>query len=488
MSFLSRSLPQGAAHAFRSSKSNLLPVLGAFTVRGGSSLSSRQLLATTERNFTSALLRCGTSPSSLAPAAATVFPSLSSSLQQGPQHVPKRFLNLHEYQSKDLMAKYGIRVQKGQTASTPEEALAVAKQLLAEGAKELVIKAQIHAGGRGKGHFNTGFKGGVHVSTDPQVIANAAKGMLGNSLITKQTGPEGQVCKQVLIHEGIFFDDEYYFAILMDRAFDGPVIVASKEGGMDIEEVAEKNPDAIITVPVPIGGGITAEHTAKVGAALGLSGKVLQDAQQQMANLYKLFIETDCTQIEINPLVVTRDGLVYCVDAKLNFDENASFRHKDLFNLRDTSMEDPREVAASKAGLNYIGLDGNIGCMVNGAGLAMATMDIIQMYGASPANFLDVGGGANEKQVEQALTILTKDPKVEGILINIFGGIMKCDTIAAGVVAGAAKVDLTVPLVVRLEGTNVEAGIKILKDSGLPIITATNLDDAAQKAVAAIKS
>lgn len=386
------------------------------------------------------------------------------------------------------MAKHGIRVQKGQTATTPEEALAVAKKLLSEGAKELVIKAQIHAGGRGKGHFDTGFKGGVHVSEDPQVIADAAKGMLGNSLITKQTGPEGQVCKQVLIHEGIFFDDEYYFAILMDRAFDGPVIVASKEGGMDIEEVAESNPDAIVTVPVPIGSGITAEHTAKVGAALGLTGDVLKDAQQQMTNLYNLFMETDCTQIEINPLVVTRDGLVYCVDAKLNFDENAEFRHRDLFELRDTSMEDPREVAASKVGLNYIGLDGNIGCMVNGAGLAMATMDIIQMYGASPANFLDVGGGADENQVEQALTILTKDPKVEGILINIFGGIMKCDTIAAGVVAGAAKVDLNVPLVVRLEGTNVEAGVKILQDSGLPIITATDLDDAAQKAVAAIKA
>lgn len=403
----------------------------------------------------------------------------------------RRFLNLHEYQSKDLMAKYNVRVQKGEVANSAEEVLPIAQKWVAEGADEIVIKAQIHAGGRGKGHFDNGFKGGVHWRTGPnraEEVAELSKNFFNASLITKQTGPEGQLCKKVLVHEGIgAAEKEFYFAILMDRAHNGPVIVASREGGMDIEEVAATNPDAIYTVPVPINTGITDEITEKVASYLGFKGDALKDAQAQMAGLYHLFIGCDATQVEINPLVVAQNGLVYCVDAKINFDQNAEFRQKEVFSLRDTSMEDPREVEASKSNLNYIGLDGNIGCMVNGAGLAMATMDIIQMHGASPANFLDVGGSANEQQVEQAFRLLTSDPRVQALLVNIFGGIMQCDVIARGIVNAAKTLDLKVPLVVRLEGSNVEEGNRILKSSGLDLITADDLDDAAIKAVQAIK-
>jgi succinyl-CoA synthetase beta subunit len=400
-----------------------------------------------------------------------------------------RYLDLHEYQSKGLMSQYKIRVQKGEMANSTEEALTIANKLVAENAEELVVKAQIHAGGRGKGVFNTGYKSGVHILAGPsraEDLAERASNMFGNSLITKQTPPDGQVCKKVLVHEGISFDRELYFAILMDRAHNGPVVVASLQGGMDIEEVAERDPNAIITVPVDIHEGITAKHTQQLADALGFKGDAHKDAQEQMSRLYDLFIGCDATQVEINPLVETTDGLIYCVDAKIGFDENASFRQKEVFAMRDTSMEDPREVAASEHDLNYIGLDGNIGCMVNGAGLAMATMDIIQLHGGSPANFLDVGGGANEQQVEEAFKILTADQQVKGLLVNIFGGIMKCDVIAQGIVNAAKKVGLEIPLVVRLEGTNVEKGVEILKDSGLPIITARDLDDAAIKAVNAI--
>lgn len=384
------------------------------------------------------------------------------------------------------MAKYNIRVQRGNTASNADEALTVAKELQRTGATELVVKAQIHAGGRGKGHFNTGFKGGVHISAKPEAIAQQASHMFGNYLITKQTGSEGQLVQKVLVHESINFNKEYYFAILMDRKYGGPVIVASPFGGMDIEEVAEKHPDKIYYEPININQGIQPNQTKRVAQLLGFSGAQLADAQEQMANLYALFIGEDATQVEINPLVQTLEGKVYCVDAKINFDDNAQFRHEQLFAQRDYTMEDPREVAASKFNLNYIGLDGNIGCMVNGAGLAMATMDIIKLHGGSPANFLDVGGGANEKQVEEAFKILTADTKVKALLINIFGGIMKCDTIANGIVAAAKKIGLKIPLIVRLEGTNVDKGTQILKDSGLKIIPARDLDDAAKRAVAAI--
>lgn len=407
----------------------------------------------------------------------------------GSQRTAVRHLNLHEYQSKDLMAKYNVRVQKGYMASTPEEALQVADRLVEEKAEELILKAQIHAGGRGKGHFTNGFKGGVKIcagETRAADVGEFSKHMFGSHLVTKQTGPEGQLCSKVLVHEGITFDRELYFAILMDRAHNGPVIVASKQGGMDIEEVAEKDPNAIFAQPVDIMEGIQDWQTEKVAKQLGFEGDAIKDAQEQMTNLYNLFIACDATQVEINPLVQTTDGLVFCVDAKIGFDDNASYRHKDLFALRDTSMEDPREVEASKADLNYVGLDGSIGCMVNGAGLAMATMDIIKLHGGSPANFLDVGGGATEGQVEQAFKLLTSDPNVKGLLVNIFGGIMKCDIIAQGIVNAARNLSLEVPLVVRLEGTNVDKGNEILANSGLPIITAVDLDDAAIKAVAAI--
>lgn len=419
-----------------------------------------------------------------------MFPSSMMTKLTPTLTMPVRFLNLHEYQSKKLMAKHNIRVQKGIEASTPEEAFAAAEKLLKEGAVDLVIKAQIHAGGRGKGVFNTGYKGGVKVVTNQsaQEIKDAAKAMLGNYLITKQTTEEGQLTSKVLVHEGIFFDKEYYFAILMDRQHNGPVLVASKQGGMDIEEVAESDPDAIVTRPVDIIKGIQDEDTLFIAEALGLEKDVFPEAQAQMAALYDLFIKNDATQVEINPLVQTKgDGKIFCVDAKITFDENASFRHKELFAQRDFAMEDPREVEASKSDLNYIGLDGEIGCMVNGAGLAMATMDIIQMHGGSPANFLDVGGGANEDQVEKAFGILNSDPNVKAILVNIFGGIMKCDVIAQGIVNAAKKLDLKLPVVVRLEGTNVEIGNQIIKDSGMKIISAADLDDAAVKAVKSIQ-
>jgi len=400
-----------------------------------------------------------------------------------------RFLDLHEYQSKALMAKHNIRVQVGDVASTAAEALTVAKKLKANGAKELVLKSQILAGGRGKGVFNTGFKGGVKVLDTPEQVSENASKMLGNVLVTKQTGPEGQLVSKVLVHEGVSFKKELYFAIILDRAAGGPCIVCSPMGGVDIEEVAEKHPEQIHTQPIDIMKGIQPAQTARLAKLLGFQEGTapFADVQEQMKNLYNLFLANDCSQVEINPLVVTDTGKVYCIDAKLGFDDNAQFRQEHLFAMRDFSMEDKREVAAAQYGLNYIGLDGNIGCLVNGAGLAMATMDIIQLHGGKPANFLDVGGGATEKQVEEAFKILTSDPKVKGILVNIFGGIIKCDVIAQGIINAAKKISLQVPLVVRLAGTNVDKGKALLANSGVNIITADDLDDAAIKAVAALK-
>jgi len=449
----------------------------------------------TRRSLTTSVRRVASRPSpfSLAVSVSVSLPSASHLASSRFVPLPiqtqqRRHLNLHEYQSKGLMGKYNVRVQKGQTASTKAEALAVAKRLIAEGAKELVVKAQVHAGGRGKGHFTNGFKGGVKISTKPEEIAEYASKMIGSSLVTAQTGPEGQPCRQVLIHEGISFDRELYFAILMDRTHNGPVIVASPQGGMDIEQVAHETPDKIFTQPIDINRGIQDSEARRIGELLGFQGAELEDAIQQMKNLYHLFISEEATQVEINPLVVTKSGQVYCVDAKILFDDNAAFRHAEVHAMRDFSMEDPREVEASKYNLNYIGLDGNIGCMVNGAGLAMATMDIIKLHGGEPANFLDVGGGATEQQVEEAFKILTADPKVQALLVNIFGGIMKCDIIANGIVNAAKKVGLKIPLVVRLEGTNVEKGNEILKSSGLQLITAADLDEAAKFAVKAIKA
>ena len=355
---------------------------------------------------------------------------------------------------------------------------------------ELILKAQIHAGGRGKGEFKSGLKGGVKILNAPEEVADFAGQMLGQTLVTHQTGPDGQVVNTVLINEGITITNEMYFAILLDRSYNGPVIVASSEGGMDIEEVAESEPEKIVTHPIDVSVGLLDEDAEKVARALGFQEKNIPTAVQQMKNLYALFLGTDATQVEINPFAeghyVGGEDTVFCVDAKLNFDSNAEFRQKEVFAMRDTSMEDPRDVEAEKVGLNFIGLDGEIGCMVNGAGLAMATLDIIQLKGGTAANFLDVGGGASADMVSKAFNIITSDEKVKALLVNIFGGIMKCDVIAAGVVEAAKTTGLQIPLVVRLEGTNVEQGKKILEESGLNIITAEDLDDAAVKAVAAV--
>jgi succinyl-CoA synthetase beta subunit len=388
------------------------------------------------------------------------------------------------------METFHVQTQKGSSADSAAGAKAVADKLLLESPGcDLILKAQIHAGGRGKGHFiNTGLKGGVKILSKAEEVETNTQTMLGDYLVTKQTSEQGQQVNTVLVNEGISIEKEWYFAILLDRGVGGPVMVVSTEGGMNIEEVAETSPEKIVSIPIDIMSGCTKEHGEQVADALKITDPALREkcGKQAMA-LYDMFISTDATQVEINPLALASDGKIYCVDAKLNFDDNAAFRHKDIFAQRDVSMEDPRDIQAEKFGLNYIGLEGSIGCMVNGAGLAMATMDIIKLNGGSPANFLDVGGGATKEAVTEAFKILTSDPQVKGLLVNIFGGIMKCDIIASGIIAAYKEVGLTVPLVVRLEGTNVELGIKLLKESGLPIITAQNLDEAASKAVAAVE-
>ncbi|GJS54397.1 succinate--CoA ligase [ADP-forming] subunit beta, mitochondrial [Tanacetum coccineum] len=430
-----------------------------------------------------------------------------------------RRLNIHEYQGAELMGKYGINVPKGVAVSSIEE-VRKAIQTNFPNEKELVVKSQILAGGRGLGKFTSGLQGGVHIVKIDQVEEIAGK-MLGQTLVTKQTGPQGKVvskatkCFQlasvvlrsrlaigkgfhantvgllssiVYLCEKVSLVNEMYFAITLDRTTAGPLIIACREGGTSIEDLAEKFPDMIIKVPIDVFKGITDEDAAKV--VDGLAPKVAdRDASiEQVKKLYNLFRESDCTQLEINPIAETSDNKLVAADAKLNFDDNAAYRQKEIFALRDPTQEDPREVAAAKADLNYIGLDGEIGCMVNGAGLAMATMDIIKLHGGTPANFLDVGGNASEGQVVEAFKILTSDDKVKAILVNIFGGIMKCDVIASGIVNAAKHVSLKVPVVVRLEGTNVDQGKRILKESGMALITAEDLDDAAEKAVKALKS
>lgn len=383
------------------------------------------------------------------------------------------------------MSQYGVNVPKGVAVSS----IAEIKNVLEEtfpGGEEVVVKSQILAGGRGLGTFKNGFKGGVHVVKRNEVETVAGK-MLGQVLVTKQSGPEGKPVNQVYLCEKLSLVNEMYFAIALDRASAGPVIIACSKGGTSIEDLAEKYPDMIIKVPVDIWTGITDKEAAKVVDGLNLKVSDKTAAIEQIKNLYKLFAEKDCTLLEINPLAETADNKMVAADAKLNFDDNAAFRQKDVFALRDQSQEDPREVAAAAADLNYIGLDGEIGCMVNGAGLAMATMDIIKLHGGTPANFLDVGGNASEGQVVEAFKILTSDSRVKAILVNIFGGIMKCDVIASGIVSAAKQVSLKVPLVVRLEGTNVDMGKSILKESGMAIIPAEDLDDAARKAVDSIK-
>lgn len=399
-------------------------------------------------------------------------------------NIQKRFLNLHEYQSKSLMDQFGVRTQKWILASTSDEGNKLATNNLK--AKELVVKAQILAGGRGKGTFDNGFKGGVHLCNTPQEAGELVGKMVGHKLITNQTSKTGVPVRSVMIAEAIDISRETYLSILMDRDHMGPVIVGSQKGGMDIEQVAHDTPEAIFTEAIDIEKGPSSEQLQSVASRLGFKDALAKDAADQIGNLYKLFYSLDCTQVEINPFAETKDGKVFAADAKMNFDDNAAFRQSKVFALHDPTEDDQREVAAAKFNLNYIGMEGNIGCMVNGAGLAMATMDIIKLHKGEPANFLDVGGGANESQVKEAFKILQSDPQVKAILVNIFGGIMKCDIIANGVVAAAKAVDLKVPLVVRLAGTNVELGKKILNESGLPIITADNLDEAAKKAVASL--
>ena len=393
-------------------------------------------------------------------------------------------MNIHEYQAKQLFERFGVATPKGIAAATAQEAAQTARNM---GLSQYVVKAQVHAGGRGKGTFKNGFKGGVHVVKSVEEVEEVAGKMLNQVLVTKQTGETGKLVSKIMVAEAVDLKKECYFAILHDRARECPVIVASTEGGMDIEEVAATRPEAIIREHIDPALGILPFQALKIAVALGLTGPLLRQATKLITNVYKLFTALDCSLVEINPLVVTTDDRVCALDAKFNFDDNALYRHPEIMEMRDETEEDPREVEAGKYDLNYIGLDGNIGCMVNGAGLAMATMDIIKYYGGEPANFLDVGGSATEEMVTNAFRILTSDKNVKALLVNIFGGIMRCDVIAQGIVAAAKNIDMKIPLVVRLEGTNVEIGKKILADSGISIIPADNLDEAAQKAVAAVK-
>jgi len=394
-------------------------------------------------------------------------------------------MNIHEYQARELFEKYGVAAPAGRVAATPEEAELVARSL---GVKEMVVKAQIHAGGRGKGAFKNGFKGGVHICHSPEEVREIAGKMLGQILVTHQTGPDGRLVGKVFVAEAAEIARELYVAVLLDRASSAPVVIASTEGGMDIEAVAEHTPEKLFREPVNPLLGLQPYQARLLAQRLGLAGDQARQAAKLLLSLYKLFVAADCSLVEVNPLVVTKSGQVQALDAKFNFDDNALFRHPEIVALRDTAEEDPREVAASKFGLNYIGLDGNIACLVNGAGLAMATMDIIKYSGGEPANFLDVGGGASKEQVTAAFKIILGDPQVRGILVNIFGGIMQCDIIAAGVLAAVEETKLSIPLVVRLEGSNVDLGKKMIKESGLAVISADTLADGARKIVAAVKA
>jgi succinyl-CoA synthetase beta subunit len=386
-------------------------------------------------------------------------------------------MNIHEYQAKEVLRGFGVPVPKGKAAFSVEEAVAAAQEL---GGPVWVVKAQIHAGGRGKG-------GGVKVVKSIEDVRKQAENILGMTLVTHQTGPHGRLVKRLYIEDGSAIDRELYLSALVDRATSRIAFIVSTEGGMDIEEVAHKTPEKIHTFQIEPVAGYSSYVGNEIAVALGLKGDAAKQLGKVVKGLYDAFIAKDMSLLEINPLVLTKDGNIICLDAKLNFDDNSLYRHKDIQELRDLDEEDPAEVEASKYDLSYVKLDGEIGCMVNGAGLAMATMDIIKLYGSEPANFLDVGGGATKEKVTQAFKIIVSDPHVKGILVNIFGGIMKCDIIAEGIIAAAKEVSLNVPLVVRLEGTNVEKGKEILAKSGLAITSADNLADAAQKVVKAVR-
>ena len=387
-------------------------------------------------------------------------------------------MKIHEYQAKAILAKYGVAVPRGEMATTAQEAEDVARRLMSAGAEGVVVKAQIHAGGRGKG-------GGVKIAKSIEEARELASKMLGMTLVTHQTGPEGRVVRRLLVEETLPIERELYLSMLLDRAEAKLLVMASQSGGMEIEQVAAEHPEAILKEHIEPAVGLAQFQARNIAFGLGLSGKLVNQAVAFLSGLYKAYLETDASLVEINPLITTKDGRLIALDAKVNFDDNALFRHQDIRDLRDITEEDALEVEASKYGLNYIKLDGNVGCMVNGAGLAMATMDIIKYAGGMPANFLDVGGGANEEQVTHAFEILLSDKNVRAVLINIFGGILRVDRLAHGVVEAAHKTNIQLPIVLRLEGTNVEQGREILKNSGLNFIVAETMKDAAEKVVAA---
>jgi succinyl-CoA synthetase beta subunit len=396
-------------------------------------------------------------------------------------------MNIHEYQAKQVLAKFGVPVAQGLPAFSVEEAVDAAKKL---GGSVWAVKSQIHAGGRGKGKFKeakAGEKGGVRIAKSVDEVKEFAGQMLGSTLVTLQTGPKGKQVNRIYIEQGSAIEKEFYLSMLVDRESSRVAIVASTEGGMDIEKVAHDTPEKIVTVTVDPVANICPHHVRRLAKALGLTGDLQKQMSPLITDLYRAFTQADMSLLEINPLIISKDGKLICLDAKIGFDDNALFRHPDIAALRDETEEDEKEIQASKFDLNYVALDGEIGCMVNGAGLAMATMDIIKLYGMAPANFLDVGGSATTEKVTAAFKIITSDPNVKGILVNIFGGIMKCDVIAEGVVAAVKEVGLSVPLVVRLEGTNVEKGKEIIAKSNLNVTSADDLDDAAQKIVKAVK-
>jgi len=386
-------------------------------------------------------------------------------------------VKIHEYQAKQIMGAYNIPIPKGSVAQTAEEAKEVASKI---GGNRFVVKAQVHAGGRGKG-------GGIKTTESPTAVEEVAKAMVGKKLVTPQTGVEGKVIHKVLVEEAIDVANEMYLGIIIDRGRECPVIIISKEGGMEIEELAKKSPEKIVKEWVDPCVGLRPFQISKISFALELDASLRRPVSQLIGNLYRLFIDKDCSLAEINPLVITRGGQVLALDAKLNFDDNALYRHKDAMEMRDVLEEDPLEVEASKYNLNYIKLEGNVGCMVNGAGLAMATMDVIKLAGGMPANFLDVGGGATVEMVKNGLKILVSDPNVKAILINIFGGILRCDTLAKGLIEAASEIELQVPVVIRMEGTNVEIARKLLKESGLRLNVAETMKEAAQKVIACIE-
>lgn len=398
--------------------------------------------------------------------------------------VSKRYLHLHEYQSQDLMRKFKISVPVGEAVSTPEEAYNAAKKM----GGAVVVKAQILAGGRGLGTFNSGLKGGVHLCKTPEQAKDYATKMLGHILVTKQTGAQGNLVQKILVAKQYQIKRELYVAFLLDRGYQGLVLVASKQGGVNIEDVAAKDPSAIVKKAIDLDKGPSDKDLLEVAEALGFSGAQKQLVSSEISKIYQLFKKKDATMIEINPFVETQDGNVMCLDAKLNFDDNSKFRQYDVFEMEDHDQKNPKEVEAEKFDLNYISLDGNIGCLVNGAGLAMATMDLIKLNGGTPANFLDVGGGASQQQVIEAIRIINGDPNVKAILVNIFGGIMRCEIIANGIVEAMKRFSLRIPLVVRLKGTNVELAKMILEESGLKITSCDDLDLAAKTVVEASKS